>query len=111
MKRLIEIRSYTLKSGARDEFHRLVSQVSFPLMKRWGVDVVAFGPSAHDDVSYYLIRTYMNMEHRQTSQDAFYGSADWKQGPREAIVSLIDFDTSIVLEMEAIVVDALRNAV
>ena len=109
MKRLVEIRSYNLKPGTRDEFHCLVSQVSFPLMKQWGVDVVAFGPSVHDDVSYYLIRTYENLEHRQSSQDAFYGSADWRQGPREAIVSLIDSDTSIVIEMDALVVDSLRK--
>jgi len=109
MKRLVEIRSYNLKSGSRDEFHRLVSQVSFPLMKRWGVDVVAFGPSSHDDVSYYLIRTYESLEHRQSSQNAFYGSADWRQGPREAIVSLIDSDASIVLEMDTLVVDSLRK--
>lgn len=109
MKKLVEIRSYNLKPGTRDEFHRLVSQVSFPLMKQWGVDVVAFGPSAHDDVSYYLIRTYENLEHRQSSQDSFYGSVDWRHGPREAIVSLIDSDISIVLEIDDMVVDFLRK--
>ncbi len=107
--RLVEIRSYHLKPGSRDEFHRLVSMVSIPMLKRWGVEVVAYGPSPHDDVSYYLIRAYDSLEHRQSSQDAFYGSAEWRQGPREAIVSLIDSDTSIVLEMDALLVDSLRR--
>ncbi len=109
MKKLIEVRSYNLKPGGRDEFHRLVSQECLPLMKRWNVDVVAFGPSPHDRDSYYLIRAYESLADRQSSQDALYGSAEWRQGPREAVLSLIDSDTTIVLALEASVVDALRH--
>jgi hypothetical protein len=108
MTRLVEIRSYNLKPQMRDEFHRLVSQKSFPLMKHWNIDVVAFGHSLHDDNSYYLIRAYDNLEHRQISQDFFYGSDDWRKGPREAIVSLIESDTSIVIEMDSTTVDLIR---
>ena len=79
------------------------------MLKRWGVDVVAFGPSSHDEVSYYLIRAYDSLEHHQSSQDAFYGSAEWRDGPREAIVSLIDNHSSFVLEMDSSTVDALRK--
>jgi hypothetical protein len=109
MTRLVEIRSYNLKPGSRTEFHRLVSERSLPLLKQWRVDVVAFGPSLHDDNSYYLIRAYDSLDERQSSQDAFYGSSDWRLGPREAIVSLIDSDTSIVIDMETSVVDSLRR--
>ncbi|HRF50956.1 MAG TPA: NIPSNAP family protein [Anaerolineales bacterium] len=109
--KLVEIRSYILKAGRRDVFHRLVTEESLPLLKRWKVDVVAFGPSQHDDTSYFLIRAYENLAERQTSQDAFYGSQDWRHGPREAIVALIESDTSIVLELETSVVDALRHEV
>ena len=109
MKKLVEIRSYNLKPGMREKFHRLARELSLPMLKRWGVDVVAFGPSHHDDISYYLIRAYDSSEHRQSSQDAFYGSSEWRDGPREAIVSLIDSHTSIVLEMDSSTVDALRK--
>ncbi|MBI5353013.1 MAG: NIPSNAP family protein [Chloroflexi bacterium] len=111
MRRLVEIRSYNLKEGSRNEFHRLVLERSLPLMKQWRVDVVTFGPSPHDNTSYYLIRAYDNLAERQSSQDAFYSSSDWRQGPRESIVSLIESDTSIVIEMESSVVDALRQDV
>ncbi len=108
MKRWVEIRSYNLKPGSRDEFHRLVLEESLPMLKRWKVDVVAFGPSPHDDTSYYLIRAYESLDDRQSSQDAFYGSPEWRQGPRQAIISLIESDTSIVIEMDSPVVDLLR---
>ncbi len=110
MKKLVEIRSYNLKEGSRNEFHRLVLEKSLPLLKKWDVDVVGFGPSPHDSTSYYLIRAYKNLEERQSSQDSFYSSPDWQQGPREAIVSLIESDTSVVIEMESSVVDALRQS-
>jgi hypothetical protein len=109
MKRLIEIRSYNLKAGRREEFHRLVLEKSYPLLKKWGVDVVDFGPSPHDDNSYYLIRAYRDLADRSSSQEAFYGSPDWRQGPREAIISLIESDTSIVLEMDEKTLDSLRK--
>jgi hypothetical protein len=110
VKKLVEIRSYHLKTGSRNEFHRLVLEESLPLMKRWDVDVIAFGPSAHDGNSYYLIRAYESLATRQSSQEAFYGSAAWQQGPREAIISLIEKDTSIVIEMDSAILDALRKA-
>jgi hypothetical protein len=109
MSRFVEIRSYNLKSGRREEFHRLVLEESLPLLKKWVVDVVAYGPSPHDDDSYYLIRAYRSLVERQSSQDAFYGSPEWRQGPREAILALIESDTSIVLELEEATVDALRR--
>ncbi len=109
MPKLIEIRSYNLKPGTRTEFHRLVLEESLPMLKRWGVDVVAFGPSLHDDDSYYLIRAYDSLADREASQAAFYGSAEWRQGPREAIVSKIDNDTSIVIELDLSTIAAMRT--
>ncbi len=109
MKKLVEIRSYNLKPGTRDEFHRLVLEKSMPMLKRWKVDVVDFGPSMHDENSYYLIRAYKSLTDRQASQDAFYGSDEWRKGPRDEIVVLIDSYTSIVIEMEEAAVDALRR--
>ena len=108
MKKFVEIRSYNLKPGTRAEFHRVASAESIPMLKRWGVDVVAFGSSPHDGDTYYLIRAYQSLADRQASQDTFYGSAEWRDGPRAAMVAPIVSYTSIVIEMEPQVVDALR---
>ena len=105
---VLEIRAYNLKPGTRDEFHRLVIDGSIPLLERWQVDVVAYGPSAHDEDSYYLLRSYRSLEHRQESQDAFYGSEEWRNGPREAILALISSSTSVVLEVEEETLKGLR---
>jgi len=109
MRRFVEIRSYNLKHGRRDEFHRLVVEQSLPLVRKWKVDVVDFGPSPHDEHSYYLIRAYGSLAERASSHDAFYASPEWRQGPREAILALIESDTSVVLELEEATVDLLRR--
>lgn len=110
MKRFVEIRGYNLKPRTRADFHRLVTERSVPMLRRWEVDVVAFGPSLHDDDSYFLIRAYASLEARQRSQDAFYGSDEWRRGPRQEILDCIDGDTSVVIEIDAVTIDALRRA-
>jgi hypothetical protein len=97
MSAVVEIRTYKLKPGSGAEFHRLVVEESLPMLERWGVEVVAFGPSLDDEDSYVLIRAYPSLEERRRSQDAFYGSDEWRNGPREAIVSVIESDFSVVL--------------
>lgn len=97
MTGVLEIRTYRLKAGAGAAFHRVVVEESMPMLQRWGVDVVAFGPSLHDDDCYYLIRSYASLEELRRSQDEFYGSDEWRNGPREAVVSRIESDISVVL--------------
>ena len=109
MNHFIEIRSYNLKPGTRNEFHRLFLEEAFPMLKRWSVDVVTYGPSLHDEDSYYLIRCFDSLAHRELSEDAFYGSDEWRKGPREAIIALIENYTEIVLELDEVTVQGLRR--
>ena len=111
MRRVVEIRSYTLQPGSLPEFDRLVREQSLPMLARRKVDVVAYGVSLHDDRSCFLVRAYESLEQRQASQDAFYGSAEWKGGPRDAILSLIESYTTVVLEMDDAAVETLRSTV
>ncbi|HEX2834666.1 MAG TPA: NIPSNAP family protein [Thermoanaerobaculia bacterium] len=108
-KRFVEIRSYNLVPGTRADFDGLMTTLALPMLQRWQVDVVASGASPHDEDSYYLIRAYASLEERQASQDAFYGSDEWRSGPRENILALIESYASIVLELEESVVNAMRR--
>jgi hypothetical protein len=110
MKQCVEIRSYNLKPGIRENFHRLVVERAGPMLQRWKVDVVDYGPSPHDADSYYLIRAYPSLEAREQSQGAFYGSAEWRDGPRDSILALIESYATIVLILDDLVVQGLRRA-
>jgi hypothetical protein len=105
----LEIRSYNLKPGARDRFHQTFLKEALPMLNRWKVDVVAYGPSPADADSYYLMRAYPSLEERQKSEDAFYGSDEWKQGPRERILADIDTYTTIVIRVDEATLRGLRK--
>lgn len=101
-QQFVEIRSYTLQPGTRDAFDKLVVDKSLPMLDRWKIRYLGFGPSLQEDSSYYLIRAYPSLEARQASEDAFYGSAEWRQGPREAIVSKIRYYTTVILPADSL---------
>lgn len=109
MNHIVEIRSYNLKPGTRDEFHRLFLEEAMPLLQRWNVDVVSYGPSLHDENSYYLMRRFDSLTHREQSEESFYSSDEWRQGPREAILALIENYTECVLELDEVTVQGLRK--
>jgi hypothetical protein len=109
MNHLIEIRSIDLKPGTREAFHQLYIAEALPLLKRWNFDVVAHGPSLHDENSYYVIRRLESLAQGEQSEDEYYASDDWRQGPREAIMALIENYTDIVIELDEVAVEGLRQ--
>jgi hypothetical protein len=108
IKRAVEIRSYELQPGTRDAFHALVTGQSVPMLRRWKVDVMAYGPSYHDSDSYFLIRACRDLAECDANQDAFYGSDEWRNGPRRAILAPIRHYTSIILMLDEATIDGLR---
>jgi len=54
-------------------------------------------------------RRVVDLAERQASEDAFYGSDDWKNGPREALLSLIESYIDVVLELDEPAIAALRR--
>jgi NIPSNAP protein len=110
VKRLVEIRAYALKANTVSEFHEMVKTAAIPLLQAFGMDVVAFGPSAHDENAYFLIRAFDDLAHLQSQQDAFYGSAPWLSGPREAIISRIESYLSTVVWLSPESIDDLRRS-
>jgi len=97
MNHFIEIRSLNLKPSTREEFHHLYIAEALPLLKRWNFDVVAHGPSLHDENTYYVIRRFDSLAQREQMEDSYYASDDWRQGPRERILACIENYTEFVL--------------
>lgn len=108
MNRLVEIRSYQLQPGAGAPFHTLMSTRSLPLLRAWGMEVVTFGPSLHEPDHYFLMRAYDDLQHLQASQEAFYATPAWRDGPREEILALIETHANTVLWLSQEAVDQMR---
>jgi hypothetical protein len=99
---VIEILTLTLKPGTRAQFHQLYITEALPLLKKWNFRVLAYGPSRHDENSYYVIRSFNSLDERQQAEDAYYGSADWRAGPRAAILALIEHDAYFVISPDTV---------
>jgi hypothetical protein len=109
-RRVIEIRSYQLQPGSGAVFHDLVTHQSLPLLAAAGIDVVTHGRSLHDPDAYFLVRAYDSLEHLRSAQAEFYSSAAWRDGPREAIVALIEHDVNAVLWLSVEAIEAMRRS-
>ena len=105
--KLIEVRTYRLKSGCAARFVAAV-QIALPLVRASGMDVVAFGRSDHEHESFYLIRAFDSREQLVAQQDAFYGSSVWREGPRAELVDCLDDYLNTLLWLPDTAVEALR---
>jgi NIPSNAP len=110
LPRTVEIRAYRLKPGTIDAFDQVVATQAVPMLERWGTDVVAYGRSQQETDGYFLIRAYADLADLNARQDAFYGSDEWRSGPREAIVSRIETHLSTVVRLSAASIADLRRA-
>ncbi|MFC9997537.1 NIPSNAP family protein [Nocardia sp. NPDC127526] len=109
---VIEIRTYRLKRGTRDEFIDVMRNQSVPLLREYGIDVIDCGASLVDEDGHeeaYLIRAFASREEHRRQEDGFYASVQWREGPREAIVSRIESYHTIVIEASENAVAALRR--
>jgi hypothetical protein len=109
MTRTLEIRSYKLHPGAGPAFERLFRKQAEPMVRAYGMDIVAFGQSKHDADSWFLIRAFDSLEQLIKSEGEFYGSAQWRNGPREAVLSHIESYHDTVLTLSADAIEALRR--
>jgi hypothetical protein len=107
---IIEIRTYRLLPGTRDEYDGLFREAALPLLRRFGIDVVGAGPSLDDPNGYLLIRSFADLAARELLEERFYSSPEWREGPREAVVEKIEVFTDAVLEVDAPTIEGLRRA-
>lgn len=107
---ILEIRTYKVLPGRLDE---LVSAMAAarPLLDRYGIDVVDTGPSlvADEGEHAYLLRAFRSVEERDRLEEAFYGSDDWRNGPRASVLAPIDSYHTVVLEADAATIESLRR--
>ena len=107
-RRLVEIRAYRLKPGTRADFHAAVTTSALPMVRAYGMDVVTHGIVPNDDDGYFLVRSFASLAELTAQEDEFYGSAPWREGPREALVSRIETYLDTLLWMSPAAIADLR---
>ena len=106
---ITEIRTYKLKKGTSETFADIFTEQSLPMLKRWKITVVDFGFSLIDRESFYLIRSYESIEQRKQSQDGFYGSEEWINGPNEPLMNCIETYNTAIVESTKLSIKKIMN--
>lgn len=110
--RILEIRTYRLRTGTTDAFHQVFLDQARPLLREFGIDVVRGTPSERNEEneeSYVLVRAFDSLEQRDEQEIGFYGSDAWKTGPQQPVVSKVESYHTVVLTVPESVIEGLRD--
>lgn len=110
MSELLDIRTYKIVPGRRDDFDRIVREGTVPMLHRFGIQVVGFGPSSVDDDHYYLMRAFPSASRRREQLESFYGSDEWEQTYEDVVMELIEAYHTVVVEIAPSIGEALKTA-
>jgi hypothetical protein len=99
---VLDIRTYKLGPGGRDEIDRIFRENALPMLHRRGIQVVAYGPSTADADHSYLIRACPSASRREEQLDSFYGSDEWQHNYRVDVMALVESYHVVVVELPPI---------
>jgi NIPSNAP len=81
---LIEIRTYTIHEGKREEFVKRFDEVLLPAQRQVGLEVLGQFIPLDDDQTFVWLRRFDSQEARWRRWDEFYGSDLWETGSAHA---------------------------
>ncbi len=94
---LLEIRLFTLNPGTREEWHRISRDGTIPLMRKLGINVVAFGPSLNNEDGYYLLRAFANERERTELGASLYDQPEWDEKYDKPLSEMMaDYHTAVL---------------
>ncbi len=97
--RVLDLRTYKLAPGKAEEFDRIFRERALPMLERFGIEVVGYGPSLDDADLYYLMRTFASAAQREEQLESFYGSDEWRQNHRDAVLALIETYHTLLIDL------------
>jgi NIPSNAP len=95
---VIEVRTYKIRPGQRDEIMGLLRDRLFPLHREIGIRVLGLFPSAEDQDTFTWLRAFPDADSRDAMCKTLYGGAEWKDELQELIVPAITEHNVAVLE-------------
>ena len=93
---LLEIRTFSLHPGVREEFDRVSREGTVPLMRREGIRVLAHGPALNDENGYYLLRAFPSEEQRVARSQAIYALPEWAEFEEPVSAMMTGYGTTVL---------------
>ena len=95
---IIEVRSYRVKPGKRDEFIEFFEKRAIPAQREYGMPV--FGPllDVENPNKFVFLRSFPTLEERDRLKDEFYEGPLWKNELEAIAMPMIDSYDVILCE-------------
>ncbi len=95
---IVEVRSYRIKPGRREEFIRLFESRAIPALREYGMQVVGPMLDVENPNKFVFLRSFPSLEERDRMKEAFYGSDLWKNELEPLAMPLLDSYDVILCE-------------
>ena len=95
---IVEVRSYRIKPGKRDEFINLFETRAVPAQRTYGIQIIVPFLDIENPNKFVFLRSFPSLEERDRMKEAFYGSELWKNELEELAMPLLDSYDVILCE-------------
>jgi quinol monooxygenase YgiN len=95
---IVEVRSYRIKPGHRDEFIKVFESRAIPALRKYGMKVVGPMLDVENPNKFVFLRSFPSLEEREPMKDAFYSSEIWKNELEHFAMPLLDSYDVILCE-------------
>src|SRR5215475_4505121 len=93
---IVEVRSYRIKPGKREEFIKLFETRAVPAQRTYGIKVTGPFLDVENPNKFVFLRSFPSLEERERMKDAFYGGELWKNELEALAMPLLDsYDVSL----------------
>ena len=95
---IVEVRSYRIKPGMRDEFVRMFETRAVPAQREYGIKIVGPLLDVENPNKFVFLRSFPSLEDRERMKDAFYGGDVWKNELEAFAMPVLDSYDVILCE-------------
>jgi hypothetical protein len=97
-KMIVEVRSYRIKPGHREEFIEFFERRSVPALRSYGMKVLGPLLDLENPNKFVWLRSFPSLEEREQMRDAFYGGDLWKNELESIAMPMIESYDVILCE-------------
>ncbi len=95
---IVEVRSYRIKPGKREEFIKLFETRAIPAQRTYGMKVTGPFLDVENPNKFVFLRSFPSIEERERMRDAFYGGELWKNELEHLAMPLLESYDVILCE-------------
>ncbi|MGZ4808831.1 MAG: NIPSNAP family protein [Thermoanaerobaculia bacterium] len=98
---IVEVRTYRIKAGRRDEFIRFFDTRTAPAQRALGMKLLGPLLDVENPDVFVFLRGFPSLDERDAMKNAFYEGAEWKEELEAIAMPMIDSYTVVVTEVPA----------